>query len=63
MELINLKEGALALRISVPTLRRLIKEGKLPYRRIGGGKIFFLAEDLENFLRECLVQNSARSSV
>jgi len=54
MTLLNLKESSQKLRISAATLRRFAKNGKLPYRRIGA-KIFFLPEDIENFLQECLV--------
>ena len=54
MDLMNLKEGAEKLRISPCTTRRLIKQGRLPCRRVGS-KIFFLPKDLEDFLQKCLV--------
>ena len=59
MSLMNLKEGASELRISSCTARRMIKDGKLPCRRVGG-KIFFLPEDLQNFLQKCLVTSNPR---
>jgi excisionase family DNA binding protein len=54
MDLLNLKEGAERLRISPCTTRRLIKDGKLPCRRIGA-KIFFLPKDLEDFIQKSLI--------
>ena len=56
MDLLNLKEGSRALRLSPCTMRRFIKMGKLPCRRVGS-KIFFLQKDLENFLEKCLINN------
>ncbi|MDR0448031.1 MAG: helix-turn-helix domain-containing protein [Treponema sp.] len=48
----NKKAAAKALHISVVSLDRQRKAGKLPCRRIGG-QVFFTESDLNTFLENC----------
>jgi excisionase family DNA binding protein len=54
MELLNVREAAITLRMSENTIRRMVRAGIIPYRRFGmGGKntrIFFTPEDLAAYL-------------
>jgi len=47
-------EAARALKISVETLDRYRKMGKLPYRQIGD-RVIFTESDLATFLENCAV--------
>ena len=59
MQLLNIEEAAKNLRTSPVTIRRMIKAGTIPYRRLGtGGKntrIFFTPEDLAAYLEAAAV--------
>jgi excisionase family DNA binding protein len=59
MQLLNIEEAAENLRTSSVTIRRMIKAGTIPYRRMGtGGKntrIFFTPEDLAAYLEAAAV--------
>ena len=59
MQLLNIKEAAENLRTSPVTIRRMVKAGTIPYRRLGtGGKntrIFFTPEDLAAYLKSAAV--------
>jgi excisionase family DNA binding protein len=59
MELLTVKEAAKNLRASIVTIRRMIRAGTIPYRRMGtGGKntrIFFTPEDLAAYLESAAV--------
>jgi excisionase family DNA binding protein len=59
MQLLNIEEAAENLRTSPITIRRMVKAGTIPYRRLGtGGKntrIFFTPEDLSAYLEAAAV--------
>jgi excisionase family DNA binding protein len=59
MDLLNVAEAAESLRTSPVTVRRMVKAGTIPYRRLGtGGKntrIFFTPEDLDAYLEAAKV--------
>jgi excisionase family DNA binding protein len=59
MQLLNIEEAAESLRTSPITIRRMVKAGTIPYRRMGtGGKntrIFFTPEDLAAYLEAAAV--------
>jgi excisionase family DNA binding protein len=59
MDLLTIEEAAENLRTSKITIRRMIKAGTIPYRRLGtGGKnarIFFTPKDLESYLESAAV--------
>jgi excisionase family DNA binding protein len=59
MQLLNIEETAEILRTSPITIRRMIKAGIIPYRRLGtGGKnmrVFFTPEDLTAYLEGAAV--------
>jgi excisionase family DNA binding protein len=59
MELLNIEEAAESLRTSAVTIRRMVKGGTIPYRRLGtGGKntrIFFTPEDLVAYIEAAAV--------
>ena len=59
MQLLNIEEAAENLRTSSVTIRRMVKAGTIPYRRLGtGGKntrIFFTPEDLTTYLEAATV--------
>jgi excisionase family DNA binding protein len=59
MQLLSIEEAAENLRTSKITIRRMIKAGTIPYRRLGtGGKntrIFFTPEDLTAYLEAAAV--------
>jgi excisionase family DNA binding protein len=59
MQLLNIEEAAENLRTSPITIRRMVRAGTIPYRRLGtGGKntrIFFTPEDLAAYLDAALV--------
>jgi excisionase family DNA binding protein len=59
MQLLNIEEAAENLRSSSITIRRMVKAGTIPYRRLGtGGKntrIFFTPEDLAAYLEAAAV--------
>jgi len=59
MQLLNVEEAADHLRTSPITIRRMVKAGTIPYRRLGtGGKntrIFFTLEDLAVYLETAAV--------
>ena len=51
---LNRQEAANTIGISVETLDRFRKEGKIPYRQIGA-QIRFLPEDLSEYFKRCAV--------
>jgi excisionase family DNA binding protein len=59
MQLLSIQEAAENLRTSPITIRRMVKAGTIPYRRLGtGGKntrIFFTPEDLAAYLEAAAV--------
>jgi len=59
MQLLSIKEAADCLRSSPITIRRMVRAGTIPYRRLGtGGKhtrIFFTPEDLAAYLEAAAV--------
>ena len=59
MQLLNIEEAAENLRTSSVTIRRMVKAGTIPYRRLGtGGKnarIFFTEADLAAYLEAAAV--------
>jgi excisionase family DNA binding protein len=48
-ELLDKRGASSGLRISIPTLDRLRKEGKIPYRHIGR-RVYFTRTDLEEYI-------------
>ncbi|MDR0642072.1 MAG: helix-turn-helix domain-containing protein [Treponema sp.] len=64
MQLLNIEEAAENLRTSPITIRRMVKAGTIPYRRMGtGGKntrIFFTPEDLAAYLEAAAVPARTR---
>ena len=56
----NRDEAANTIGISVETLDRIRKEGKIPYRKIGG-QIRFLPEDLSEYFKRCAVDKGGGS--
>ena len=54
-ELLNLKEGALATRLSIYTLRSWISQKRLPCVRLGR-RVLLRREDLENLIKENLIE-------
>lgn len=55
-ELITLAEAAKMLRLSDPTIRRMIRQGAMPTPlQVGGRKLFFRRDELENYLESCRV--------
>ena len=59
MQLLSIEEAAEVLRSSPITIRRMVKAGTIPYRRMGtGGKntrIFFTPDDLAAYLEAAAV--------
>jgi excisionase family DNA binding protein len=59
MQLLNIGEAAETLRTSKVTIRRMIRAGTIPYRRMGTGgrntRIFFTPEDLSAYLEAAAV--------
>jgi len=59
MQLLNIEEAAETLRSSPITIRRMVKAGTIPYRRMGtGGKntrIFFTEADLKAYIEAAAV--------
>ena len=54
-ELLNLREGAEATRLSIYTLRAWISQKRLPCVRLGR-RVLLRREDLENLIKENLIQ-------
>lgn len=52
---IDIKGMARVTGVSIPTLNRLKKAGKLPHHKIGG-RVVFTSEDVEQFLSLCKVE-------
>jgi len=52
---IDIKGMAIVTGVSIPTLNRLKKAGKLPHHKIGG-RVIFTADDVEYFLSLCKVE-------
>ena len=55
--LMSREDAAWALNMSVPTLDRIRKEGKIPYRQIGGF-IRFTPQDIDYFISSAATQNN-----
>ena len=55
LDLLNVKEGAGELRVSVFNLRRMIWAKRLPYVRLGR-RILLRRQDLENFVSQNVVE-------
>ena len=53
-EIYNKTDAARELKISVETINRNLKNGKLPYRKIGAS-VRFTENDLATFLERCAV--------
>jgi len=49
MQLLNIKEAACLLRLSVPAIRNLIRYNKIPFTK-PSGKILFIESDLINWV-------------
>jgi len=60
--LYNKKNAAQALGISVETLDRYKKNGKLPFHQIGD-RILFTENDLNTFIDACAVSSTVKPSV
>lgn len=58
MQLMTRDEAAQQLRVSVISLDRLRKAGKIPHRKIGG-RVFFGSNDISDFLEACRVSAQA----
>jgi excisionase family DNA binding protein len=58
VKVFNKKEAAKALNISVETLNRYKKAGKLPFHQIGD-RVVFTENDLLTFLETCAVPATA----
>ncbi len=54
-ELLNLKEGAKELKLSIHTLRAWVFQKRLPFVRLGR-RVLLRREDLENLINENLVE-------
>ena len=54
MELLDIKQASGKLRIAPITLRRRIRAGEIPHRKLGG-RIFFTIKDLETYLEAAAV--------
>ena len=63
-ELFGVKEGAAFLGCAESTLYERVREGKVPYIRLWGGRrktaIRFTAELLEDYIRKNTIQVSSR---
>ncbi|MFO0892417.1 MAG: helix-turn-helix domain-containing protein [Isosphaeraceae bacterium] len=55
MTLLTYREAAARIGLSIPSLTRLVKAGKIPSHRIGpaGGCVRFSPEDLDRYLERC----------
>jgi excisionase family DNA binding protein len=53
-DIYNKTEAAKKLKISIETINRNLKSGKLPYRKIGQ-RVIFTESDLTAFLEACAV--------
>lgn len=53
-ELLNLKEGAEILKVSIFTLRNWIYQGRVSHVRMGR-KVMFRREDLESLIRKSVI--------
>ena len=53
-QIYNKKCAAKALNISVETLNRYTKNGKIPHRRIGD-RVLYCESDLNSFIDSCLI--------
>ena len=54
MTLLSVSEFAKEIRLSEITVRRRLKSGEIPHRRLGG-RFFFTLEDLQNYIEHCAV--------
>ncbi|MDR1256153.1 MAG: helix-turn-helix domain-containing protein [Spirochaetaceae bacterium] len=65
MQLLTIEEAAINLRMSKITIRRMVKLGTIPYRRLGTGgrnkRIFFTPEDLAAYLEAAAVPARKRA--
>jgi excisionase family DNA binding protein len=50
-DLLTVKEAAEFLRISVSSMKRLLKAGAVPYHRVGSRRIVVSRADLEDYLQ------------
>ncbi|MDR0473456.1 MAG: helix-turn-helix domain-containing protein [Treponema sp.] len=54
MTLLNIKEAGKELRLAPITVRRRVRAGEIPYRKMGG-RIFFTETDLQTYLEAAAV--------
>jgi excisionase family DNA binding protein len=66
MTLYSIGEAAEELRTSKITIRRMVKAGSIPYRRMGSGgknpRIFFTPEDLQSYIEAAAVPARKRAT-
>lgn len=58
-ELLNLREGAKELKLSIHTLRAWIYQKRIPFVRLGR-RVLLRREDLENFVNKNVVEAKER---
>ncbi len=61
VELITIKQAALALNVSVSTVRNMLQRGELPALRVGR-QIRFVREDLEHWVRRRVQARASQRS-
>jgi len=54
-ELLNLKEGARELKLSIHTLRAWIYQGRIPFVRLGR-RVLLRREDVEEFVSKNVIE-------
>lgn len=62
-ETLNAPEAAARLGITLPAVRRLAAEGKLPYSRFNRNILFFAAEDVDAYIERRKVRGKKRDPV
>ena len=54
MTLLDIKQASKELRLAPITVRRRVRAGEIPYRKLGG-RIFFTESDLQTYLEAAAV--------
>lgn len=50
-DVFTFEDVAERLQVSVGTVKRLVREGRLPYRRVGDRMVRFTQQDVDEYLR------------
>ena len=54
MTLLDIKQASMELRLAPITVRRRVRAGEIPYRKMGG-RIFFTETDLQTYIESAAV--------